>query len=107
MVYMGRVAGRIRPVLVTVVVMSVMLVVLHGHVMVSTGLGDMVVVIQLLQERASRRREVRHGAVRGPGVVNLVNVMGLGDYSVIVTTWMIGEDIPDGLKVERRLKVSR
>lgn len=37
-------------------------------------------------------------------MVNLVDVMRLGNYGVIVTR-MIGEDVPDGFQVERRLKV--
>lgn len=52
---MCRVAGSIGPSTVAVVIMSVMLLVLHGHVVVSTGLRYMVVIVvvvivELLEE---------------------------------------------------------
>jgi hypothetical protein len=103
MVYVGGVAGRVWPVAVAVLVMSIV-VVLHGHVM-SAGVWDVIIVVELLQERASRRGEVGDWAVRRPGVMNRVDVMGIGDNGSIVR--MIREYISDWFEVERRLVVSR
>jgi len=64
-----------------------------------------IIVVELLQERASRRGEVGDWAVRRPGVMNRVDVMGIGDNGSIVR--MIREYISDWFEVERRLVVSR